>query len=174
MIFVSTPLAGGFVIEPEWSVDERGAFGRTYCVREFTARGIDSRIAQSSASRNTERGTLRGMHFQRAPFEEAKTVRVTAGAIFDVMVDLRSESPTYKRWYGVELSAQTGRALHVPAGCAHGFLTLEAGSVVEYMITVEYEPSASSGIRWDDPSIGIEWPFQPAHMSERDRSLPLA
>lgn len=174
MIFLATPLVGGFVIEPEWSVDDRGAFGRIYCAREFSARGIDPRVAQASSSRNTEKGTLRGMHFQRAPFEEAKTVRVTTGAIFDVMVDLRTESQTYKQWFGVELSATNGRALHVPAGFAHGFLTLEPNSVVEYMISVEYEASASSGFRWDDPSIGIEWPHQPARMSERDRSLPLA
>ena len=172
MKVTATPLAGAFVIDLERIEDERGGFARTFCARELAAHGIETTIVQSSLSWNTRRGTLRGMHYQRSPHEEAKTVRVVAGSIFDVVVDLREGSPTRGRWFGVELSAANGNALHIPKGCAHGFLTLEDRSVLHYEISAYYEPTASSGFRYDDPEIAIAWPFAPIVISERDRQLP--
>lgn len=173
MKFVATPLPGAFVLEVERHEDSRGSFARTYCAREFAEHGLDSRIAQSSLSWNTAKGTLRGLHYQNAPHEESKTVRVVAGAIFDVMVDLRASSPTRGQWFGAELSAANGRALHIPAGFAHGFLTLEDQSVLHYQISDFYVPNASRGLRWDDPTLAIKWPFTPTIISDRDRDLPL-
>jgi dTDP-4-dehydrorhamnose 3,5-epimerase len=172
MRFAPTALAGAYIIELDRNDDERGGFARVYCSREFADRGLDARLAQSSMSWNTKRGTLRGLHYQIAPHEEAKTVRVVAGAIFDVAVDLRAGSPTRGRWISVELSADNQRALHVPAGCAHGFLTLADSSTVYYDISVPYEPDATRGIRWDDPALAIAWPFAPIVISARDRELP--
>jgi dTDP-4-dehydrorhamnose 3,5-epimerase len=172
MQFVPTPLAGAFVLELEPSRDDRGGFARTFCQRELTEHGLDARVSQCSVSWNTARGTLRGMHYQRPPHDEAKTVRVTAGAVFDVMVDLRADSSTYANWFGTELSADNGRAVFIPAGFAHGFITLCDASVVYYMITTPYEPEASAGIRWDDPTLAIAWPLAPLVISERDRGLP--
>jgi len=172
MKFVATPLAGAFVLEVDRHDDDRGGFARIYCAREFTEHGLDARIAQSSLSWNTARGTLRGLHYQVAPHAESKTVRVVAGAIFDVMVDLREESPTRGQWFSTELSAANGRALHIPAGFAHGFLTLADDSVVHYQISDFYVPDAGRGIRWNDPQIAIAWPFAPTCISDRDRELP--
>ncbi|MBA3454735.1 MAG: dTDP-4-dehydrorhamnose 3,5-epimerase [Deltaproteobacteria bacterium] len=172
MKFIPVPLAGAFVLEVERHDDERGGFGRTYCARELAAQGLDPRIAQCSMSWNTSRGTLRGMHYQASPHEEAKTVRVVAGAIFDVMVDLRPGSPTRGQWFGAELSASNHRALYIPAGFAHGFLTMSDQSVVHYQISDFYVPEASRGFRWDDPSVAIAWPFPPTCISDRDRALP--
>jgi dTDP-4-dehydrorhamnose 3,5-epimerase len=173
MRFVPTALPGAYVLELERHDDERGSFARVYCDREFSDHALDTRVAQSSLSWNTTRGTLRGLHYQAAPNAEAKTVRAVVGAIFDVAVDLRASSPTFGKWIGVELSAENGRALHVPAGCAHGFLTLVDASVVLYQISAPYSPETSRGIRWDDPTIGIVWPFAPTCMNPRDRELPL-
>lgn len=173
MKFVATPLAGAYVLELERHDDDRGSFARTYCARELAEHGLDTRIAQCSLSWNTARGTLRGLHYQDAPHEESKTVRVVAGAIFDVMVDLRAGSLTRGQWFGTELSAANGRALHIPAGFAHGFLTLEDQSVLHYQISDFYVPDAGRGIRWDDPTLAIAWPFAPTCISDRDRALPL-
>jgi dTDP-4-dehydrorhamnose 3,5-epimerase len=173
MRFVSTALAGTYVLELERHDDERGGFARISCAREFAEHDLDARTAQSSLSWNTVRGTLRGLHYQAEPHAEAKTVRAIAGAIFDVAVDLRAGSSTYGRWVGVELSETNGRALYIPVGCAHGFLTLADESVVLYQISVPYEPGASRGIRWNDPTIQIQWPFTPTCISARDRELPL-
>jgi dTDP-4-dehydrorhamnose 3,5-epimerase len=173
MKFLPTPLAGVFVIELERFEDDRGAFARIYDPSELEHRGLDPRIAQCSLSWNHARGTLRGMHYQIAPHEEAKTVRAVAGAIFDVAVDLRGDSPTRGKWFGIELTAANFRALHIPAGLAHGFLTLEDASVVHYQISTPYVPDAHRGIRWDDPAVAIDWPFQPVLVNERDRSFPL-
>jgi dTDP-4-dehydrorhamnose 3,5-epimerase len=173
MRFVATALAGMYVIELERHHDERGGFAREYDAHEFEAHGLDPRIAQSSLSWNTARGTLRGLHYQAAPHLEAKTVRVVAGAIFDVAVDVRAGSPTFGKWVGEELSAANGRALHIPAGYAHGFLTLADATVVQYQMSVAYRPEADRGVRWDDPALAIAWPFAPTCMSARDRALPL-
>lgn len=173
MRFTPTELPGAIVIDLDRHDDERGGFARTYCAREFAEHGIDPTIAQSSLSWNNVRGTLRGMHYQTAPHQEAKTVRVVSGAIFDVLVDVRPGSATFGSWFGVELSAENGRALHIPAGCAHGFLTLQDASVVHYSISAFYEPSAGKGFRWNDPSVGIAWPFEPILINDRDRNLPV-
>lgn len=175
MIFTETPLAGAWVIEPERREDERGFFARTYDREEFAARGIDPAVAQCNTSYNARAGTLRGMHFQTSPHGEPKLVRCTRGAIHDVIVDLRPGSPTHTRWFGVDLTAGNGRALHVPVDFAHGFQTLEDVSEVLYMMGREYVAEAASGVRWDDPAFGIEWPESPAHgrtISARDAGYP--
>jgi dTDP-4-dehydrorhamnose 3,5-epimerase len=170
-----TPVAGVHLVEPERIEDERGFFARTFAADEFAARGLDARVAQCSTSFNAKCGTLRGLHYQAAPHGEAKLVRCTRGAIYDVAVDLRPDSPSYRRWTGAELSADNGRALFIPAGCAHGFQTLVDASEVLYQISTAYVPEAARGVRWDDPAFGIAWPPAPAHgriLSERDASYP--
>ena len=158
MIFRETPIPGVFVLEPERSEDERGFFARTWCAEEFAAHGLDTRVAQCSISFNSRAGTLRGMHYQAAPHEETKVVRCTAGAIYDVALDLRPDSPTFRAWTAVELSAENRAALYLPQGIAHGFQTLQDASEVLYMISVSHAPKSACGVRWDDPAFGIEWP----------------
>ena len=173
MRFVETELGGVFVVELEEHVDERGSFARTWCREEMAAAGLTSDLAQCSLSRNRRAGTLRGLHFQRPPHEEAKLVRCTRGAIFDVAVDLRPGSATLGRWVGVELDPDNSRGLYVPEGCAHGFQTLVDDTDVAYMISVPYAPEAATGVRWDDPRLGIAWPeVAERTISPRDRSLP--
>ena len=175
MRFTETPVAGALVVEPEPIEDERGFFARTFSVEEFAARGLDTRVDQCSVSFNARAGTLRGMHYQEAPHGETKLVRCTRGGIYDVALDLRPGSPTYLRWAGVELSADDGRALYIPEGCAHGFQSLADGTEVLYQISTPYVPSAARGVRWDDPAFGIDWPPAPAGgrtMSERDAEYP--
>jgi dTDP-4-dehydrorhamnose 3,5-epimerase len=167
-------LPGAFLVEQERHVDERGWFARTYCADEFARAGLDPTIAQCSVSRNTHQWTMRGLHLQNAPHEEAKLVRCTRGRIFDVLVDLRPDAPMTGTWVSYELDDESGRALYVPPGVAHGFMTLEPDCEVLYQISVMHEPSAASGIRWDDPDIGIEWPHVPSVLSERDAALPTA
>lgn len=170
-----TPLAGLWVIEQERIADERGFFARTFDPLAFELAGLDGAVAQCSTSFNTRAGTLRGMHFQAAPHAESKTVRCTRGAIFDVAVDLRPGSRTHRQWFGTELTAENGRALHVPDGFAHGFQTLEDASEVFYVISVPYAPGAGRGVRWDDPAFAIAWPEPPAGgriLSERDATYP--
>jgi len=171
--FTPTPLAGAFVVSAERMADERGHFARLYCRDEFARHGLDPALAQSSVSWNRDSGTLRGMHYQAAPHAEAKLVRCTRGALFDVIVDLRPESGTRGSWFGMELAAGGDDMLYVPEGFAHGFLTLAADTEVHYQISVPYHPAASRGFRWDDPEVGISWPAQPAVISARDRELPL-
>ena len=171
MKFTPTKLAGAFVIELERHDDERGFFARTWCRDEFADHGLVPHLAQCSLSRNASSGTLRGMHYQSAPHEETKLVRCTAGAIFDVIIDLRPESQTYGEWLGVELRADDGNALYVPKGFAHGFQTLVDEADVLYMIADPYVPEAASGVRWDDPAFGIEWPHAERRtISDRDRA----
>jgi dTDP-4-dehydrorhamnose 3,5-epimerase len=171
--FVPTELPGAYVVELERHVDERGFFARAWSGDEFEATGLTSALSQCSISRNTRAGTLRGMHFQRHPHEEAKLVRCTRGSIWDVIIDLRPESPTHRRWIGVELDAASGRALYVPEGFAHGFQTLEDDTDVLYMISTPYAPESAAGVSWDDPAIGITWPEAPSRtISERDRAWP--
>lgn len=152
--------------------DERGFFARSFCQGEFRQRGLDSRIAQTNVSFNRRRGTLRGMHFQARPHAEAKVVRCTQGAIWDVIVDLRPESPTFKHWYGVELSAANRRSLYVPEDFAHGFQTLTEDAEVLYLMSQMYHADAARGVLWNDPAFGIEWPIADPTMSDRDRAFP--
>jgi dTDP-4-dehydrorhamnose 3,5-epimerase len=161
-----------FALDAEPFVDERGSFARTFCVDEFVAHGLEPRVAQCSVSVSERRGTLRGLHLQLAPFEETKVVRCTRGAVFDVVVDLRRDSPTLGRWLGLELRAGLPRSVYVPAGLAHGFLVLEDDTEVEYVISAPYAPDHARGLRWDDPAIAIRWPLVPTIVSERDRSFP--
>ena len=172
MIFTETSIAGVWLIEPERVADERGFFARTWDRDEFSLRGLDPRLVQCSISFNHLRGTLRGLHYQAAPHEENKLVRCTSGALFDVALDLRPDSPTFKQWFGTELSADNRLALYVPQGCAHGFLTLAAATEVSYQITQFYAPEAARGVRWDDPAFGIAWPGEVEVISERDRTYP--
>jgi dTDP-4-dehydrorhamnose 3,5-epimerase len=171
--FVPAGLEGAYLLEPEPFADERGSFARVWCRDELAEHGLTAELAQCSVSRNTHAGTLRGMHFQRAPHEEAKLVRCIRGAIFDVIVDLRAGSPTLGRWAGFRLDPENGAALYVPEGFAHGFQTLTDDAEVLYMISHRYVPEASTGVRWDDPAFGIEWPNAPERtISERDRAWP--
>ena len=158
MIVTATEIPGVFLLEPELVEDERGAFARTWCPREFAARGLSPNLAQCSLSFNARKGTLRGMHYQAAPYAEAKLVRCTRGAIYDVALDLRPGSPTFKRWTARELSADNRRMLYIPEGCAHGFQTLADDTEVFYQISEFYHPEAARGVRWDDPAFGIAWP----------------
>jgi dTDP-4-dehydrorhamnose 3,5-epimerase len=175
MVFRETPVAGSYVVEPERMEDARGFFARTFSADEFAARGLDARVDQCSTSFNAKRGTLRGMHYQAAPHGEAKLVRCTRGAIYDVAVDLRPDSPSYLRWVAAELTAENGHALYVPEGCAHGFQTLEDASEILYQISRAYVPEAARGVRWDDPAFNIAWPPAPPGgrtLAERDAQYP--
>ncbi|MGC1522618.1 MAG: dTDP-4-dehydrorhamnose 3,5-epimerase [Steroidobacteraceae bacterium] len=173
MIFTESPLAGAYVVEMEPLADERGFFARTYCAEEFAAHGLGLELRQCSVSYNTRSATLRGLHYQAAPREEHKLVRCTAGAVFDVIVDIRDWSPTYRRWFAAELSAGNRRSLYIPPGFAHGFVTLSEQAEVYYMISVAHSPELSRGFRWNDPAFGIEWPVAPAVISARDAAYPL-
>lgn len=173
MKFTQAPLAGAWVIDLEPVADERGSFARTWCAREMEAHGLVTKVAQCSVSRNTRKATLRGMHYQAAPHEETKVVRCTRGAIFDVILDLRAGSATFKRWFGVELSAGNGRALYVPAGFAHGFQTLTDDSEVAYQISEFHQPQSARGVRWDDPAFAIGWPDAASRViSGKDLAYP--
>lgn len=168
MRFVPSPIAGVIRVEAEPHTDDRGLFARLHCPDEFAAAGITFAPAQTSVSRNPTAGTLRGMHYQAAPHAETKLVRVTAGRAFDVAVDLRESSPTYRQWTAAELSAENLVALFIPEGVAHGFLTLEPNTDVLYQIAPAYRPGFDAGVRWDDPAFGIAWPSAPALISARD------
>ena len=173
MKFQESPLAGAYTIEMDRLEDERGFFARSYSAEEFAARGLPAAMPQSSVSFNARRGTLRGLHYQAEPHAEDKLVRCTAGAIYDVIVDLRPDSPSARRWFGVELSAANHRSLFVPKGLAHGFMTLLDDTEVLYMISVPYAPGFERGLRWNDPAIGISWPTAPSVVSARDAAYPL-
>jgi dTDP-4-dehydrorhamnose 3,5-epimerase len=170
VIFRETTVKGAFVIEPERIEDERGFFARTWCTAEFAARGLNPGIAQCSVSFNRRKGTLRGLHYQASPFEEAKLVRCTRGMIFDVALDLRPSSPTYLAHVSVVLDPSQGNMLYIPEGCAHGFQTLEDNSEAFYQISQVYAPEFARGVRWDDPAFAISWPFPPTAISARDSS----
>ena len=173
MKFLPTPLAGAYVVEIEPREDERGFFARSFCQEEFGKLGLNPRIAQTNVSFNKRRGTLRGMHYQAAPHAEAKLVRCTQGAMWDAIIDLRPDSPSYRRWHAVELSAANRRALYVPEGFAQGFQTLADETEVLYYMSHPYRPEAARGLRWDDPAFGIPWPVADPQLSARDRALPL-
>jgi len=172
MIFTETKLKGVFLIEPERHEDERGFFARSWSPREFEAHGLDSRIVESNISFNKKRGTVRGMHYQAAPYGQAKLVRCTAGAIFDCVIDLRPSSATFRQWLGVELTARNRLMVHVPVGFAHGFQTLENETEVFYEMSHAYVPGSSMGVRWDDPVFGIQWPLEVSVVNDRDRHYP--
>jgi dTDP-4-dehydrorhamnose 3,5-epimerase len=172
VIFIPTKVAGALVIDLERREDERGFFARSFCQREFEEHRLDPCVSQCNVSFNSRRGTLRGMHWQAAPHGEAKLVRVTRGAAWDVLVDLRPGSPSYGEWFGVELTAETRRALYIPDGLAHGFQTLVADTEVFYQMSRAYVPDAQRGARWNDPAFGIAWPIDPPFMSERDANYP--
>ncbi|WP_430423792.1 dTDP-4-dehydrorhamnose 3,5-epimerase [Phenylobacterium sp.] len=172
MRFTPTTIAGVVRVEAEPHADERGLFARLHCPEAFAAAGIPFEPVQTSLSRNPTSGTLRGMHFQAAPHAEAKLVRVTRGRVFDVAVDLRPDSPTYRQWTGAELSAENLVGLYIGEGMAHGFLTLEPDTDVVYQIAPAYRPGHDAGVRWNDPAFGIDWPAAPRLISERDASYP--
>jgi len=172
VIFEALLLPGAYKVEAERLEDTRGFFARTFCQDEFRQAGLDSRVAQCSVSFNRGRGTLRGMHWQAAPHGETKLVRCTSGAIFDVLVDLRKDSPQYRSWIAVELSAENRVAVYVPEGVAHGFLTLVDDSEVFYQMSVPYAAESARGVRWNDPAFSIEWPEAPKVISRQDASFP--
>jgi dTDP-4-dehydrorhamnose 3,5-epimerase len=173
MIFTETRLQGAFIIELERLSDERGFFARSFSEDDFNAHGLNPFIVQCNVSFNHKKGTLRGMHYQVDPHPEVKLVRCTMGSIYDVIVDLRPASPTFKQWVAVELSAENRRMLYIPAGMAHGFQTFEDNSEVFYQMGESYHPECARGVRWDDPVFGIEWPSaQHRILSPRDREYP--
>jgi dTDP-4-dehydrorhamnose 3,5-epimerase len=172
MIFRETAIAGAFIVDVELLTDERGFFARTWCQREFTDRGLVSAFVQCSVSRTAVRGMLRGLHYQTGPHEEAKLVRCTSGAIYDVIVDVRPESPTFARWTAIELTEENLRAIYIPPSVAHGFQALTNDAEVLYQISEFYHPESARGIRWDDPGLEIQWPIAPPSLSPRDAALP--
>jgi dTDP-4-dehydrorhamnose 3,5-epimerase len=172
MNFAESTLPGAFVVTLTSIEDARGSFTRTFCQRRLAEHGVVFSVAQCNRSRNVRRGTLRGMHFQRAPHEEAKLVRCSRGALWDVIIDLRSDSPTFGRWFGVELSEANDVSLFVPAGFAHGFQTLEDDTIIEYTMSEFYDPASAAGVRWNDPAFGITWPVAEPLLSDRDRAFP--
>ena len=169
MIFTELKVKGAYRIELERIEDERGFFARTWSAQEFAERGLNPHLAQCSMSYNKKKGTLRGLHYQVAPHQEAKLVQCTRGAIYDVVLDLRPASPSDRRWDAARLTAASHRMLYIPEGCAHGFQTLEDDTEVFYQISHEYHAESGRVVRWDDPAFGIEWPLRPTVMSQRDR-----
>ena len=173
MKFTECPLAGAYTIEMIRFEDERGFFARSFSADEFAVRGMAAAMPECSVSFNARKGTLRGLHWQAQPHAEEKVVRCTAGAMFDVIVDLRAGSPTLRRWFGTELTAENRRALYVPKGFAHGFVTLREDTEILYMISVRHAPGHERGVRWNDPALAIRWPLEPAVISARDAAHPL-
>ena len=172
MLFTETEIQGAYVLDAEQIADERGFFARTWARDEFEAHGLVPDLAQCNLSYNHRKGTVRGMHWQAPPHAETKLVRCAQGALYDVVVDLRPDSPTYRRWVGVELTAENRRALYIPEGCGHGFQTLEDATEVFYMITEYYTPAAARGMRWNDPAINVTWPLDVTVISDRDAEYP--
>jgi dTDP-4-dehydrorhamnose 3,5-epimerase len=172
MKFEQTPLPGAYLIDLQPIEDGRGFFSRTFCRHEFEKHGLNPAISQCNVALNIVRGTLRGMHYQVAPFREVKVIRCIGGAILDVIIDLRPDSPAYRRWFGVELSARNRRALYVPEGFAHGYLTLSDNTEIQYMVSEFYSPAHERGIRWNDPAFAIEWPMAPRVISDKDAGHP--
>jgi len=170
VIFTKTPIHNVFLIQPVPLPDERGFFARTFCREEFKEHGLDIEIVQCNISHNKKKGTLRGMHYQIPPFEEAKIISCTRGSIFDVVVDLRKDSPTYLNWHAEKLISDSDRMLYIPKGCAHGFQTLEDNSLVYYQMGEYFHPECARGLRWNDPTIGIVWPVSIMALSEKDKS----
>ncbi len=172
MIFMKTELRGAFIIEPERLEDERGFFARSWCKREFETHGLNPSLVQCNISFNRKKGTLRGMHYQVAPHEEAKLVRCTAGGIYDVIIDLRPDSPTFTQWISIELTEENRKMVFIPEGFAHGSLTLQDNTEVFYQMFEFYSPDCAKGIRWNDPVFGIQWPISVTVISEKDNHYP--
>lgn len=172
MRFTETPIAGAFLVDLEPVEDQRGFFARTYCEEKFRDRGLAFHFAQSSIAFSKRKGTLRGMHYQRDPHAEAKLIRCTRGAVYDVVIDLRPHSPTFRHWFAAELSAANRRMLYIPTGLAHGYQTLEDETEISYQMSAPYHPQSADGIRWDDPAFAVRWPLDVTVLSERDRSWP--
>jgi dTDP-4-dehydrorhamnose 3,5-epimerase len=170
MKFNKTPLNGAYWIDLNFMLDERGFFARSWCQREFAAQGLDTRLSQCNVSYNRKKGTLRGMHYQIPPYAESKLVRCTSGSIFDVIIDVRPDSPTFLKWYGMELSRQNHRMLFIPMGFAHGFLTLEDDTEVFYQMSEFYTPESARGFRWNDELFNVSWPDSAELISEKDRN----
>lgn len=173
MIFTQTSIEGVFVIEVERITDNRGFFGRLWCKEEMQSRGLDCNISQSNISYSLKKGTLRGLHFQKSPFQETKIVRCTKGAVYDVVVDLRPNSRTFLNWFGIELTEENRKMIYVPKNFAHGFLTLIDHSEVYYMVSEFYKPDFESGLRWNDPTLNIKWPIDVVEVSDRDKQHAL-
>ena len=171
--FSPSSIGGCFVLQPELLHDERGFFTVMWNRDEFAQHGIHELPVQSNVSLSTQKGTVRGLHYQLPPDQEGKLVRCTRGAIFDVVVDLRKDSPTYLKWFAQELTAENHLSMWIPIGCAHGFQTLEGNTEITYLVTAAYAKQSEAGIRWDDPMISIKWPLPVSRISERDRSFPL-
>jgi len=171
MKFISLPLMDAYTIELEPTVDERGFFARTWCAQEFKLRGLNPNLAQCSVSFNRQKGTLRGLHYQNEPYPEAKLVRCCSGSIYDVILDLRPTSPSYREWFAVELTAANRKMVYVPQGFAHGFQTLADETEVFYQISESYRPELAGGVRWDDPQFAIKWPVLEPIISKRDRTF---
>lgn len=172
MVFTETTLEGAFVIELEKHEDERGFFARTFCRKEFEAHDLNPNLVQSNISFNKKKGTLRGMHYHIAPHQEAKLVSCLKGATYDVIIDLRADSPSYRQWFAVELSAENYKMLYIPERFAHGFQTLEDNTVVLYQMSEFYHPECARGVRWDDPVFEIRWPLSNRVMSKKDLNYP--
>ncbi len=172
MIFNKTKIEGLYVIEFESKMDERGSFARVFDVVEFKKNGIDFKIVQASQSTTSKKDTLRGMHFQREPKAEAKLIRCLRGRVYDVAVDMRPNSPTFRQWEAVELSENNNKMFFLPKGVAHGFVTLTDGCVMEYFMDEDYAPEYAGGVRWDDPAIGIKWPIEELILSDKDKNWP--
>jgi dTDP-4-dehydrorhamnose 3,5-epimerase len=172
MIFTETKIKGVYIIEPELLTDERGFFARTFCKEEFEKLGLDTSIVQCNLSYNKKKGTLRGMHYQDQPYEEAKIVSCTRGSIYDVVVDLRKDSQTYLKWAAQELSDENYKIMYIPKGCAHGFQTLKDNTVVFYQMTEFFHSEFAQGVRWDDPVFGIQWPTGKKIISKKDNQFP--
>lgn len=172
MIFNQTPLQGAYTIDLEKRGDDRGFFARVFCINEFSARGLETNFVQINNSSSGKRGTLRGMHYQLPDAAEVKVVRCIKGSLFDVIVDLRPDSPTFKKWFGAELSADNRRMMYVPRGFAHGFITLTDDAEAFYLVSAFYAPENERGLRYNDPAIGIEWPIPPTEVSEKDAKWP--
>lgn len=172
MLFHETPLPGCYVIEPEQIKDQRGYFARVWCKKELEEHGLKAEVLQSNVGFSQRKGTLRGLHYQKAPHAEVKIVRCTRGAMFDVVVDLRLQSPTHKQWFGVELTESNGKMLYVPEGCAHGYLTLVDHTEMNYHTSRFFDRVSASGVRYDDPAFRITWPIETAVVSQQDAAWP--
>ena len=168
MIFTQTSLKGTYIIEPERLEDERGFFARTFCRKEFKTYGLNPNFVQCNISYNRKKGTLRGLHFQAKPYEEAKIVRVTRGIIYDVILDLRTNAPTFKQWIAIELSEENRKMVYIPEGLAHGFQTLQDETEVFYQMSEYYSPESARSVRWNDPAFNMEWPIQEKIISAKD------
>lgn len=172
MIFTETRIKGAFIVDILRLEDERGFFGRSWCMDEFKEHGLNNQLAQCNISFNKKRGTLRGIHYQAAPYEEAKLVRCTMGEIYDVIIDLRPNSPTFTNWIAMELTAENRRALYIPEGFAHGFQTLTDNTEVFYQMSEKHHPDAARGLRWNDPMFNVSWPVNTMVISEKDNNYP--